>query len=507
MNRIAFAVFSALLAMLLGGAAMAANRLFIPDLSFPQGAPGRKIAIHCEHDFTISAFSFSLRYDPRALEVVGITTAGTSAEGRDFFEGTHDPVRGEIAYGAVLDQFLPFDRFLPPAQDHTLAMLTVNVLAPGGTATAIEFADGLGEFFPIANVLTDTSGESVLPGLVSGRITVGAAAPIADAGPDRLAAELAAITLDGSASLAAGSGALIYQWRQIFGPPAESISGVNAARWTLKLPPVADDTPLVFELEVRENDLKAVDVVTVTAVDADLRKALLEFPAPGAAVLLPGGARAVLFTGEIRWQTRLEDGLWSGLRFTASGAGDESALLGAAALYLDANRSGQWEESDEELGRIAPIPADDAAIEFHFAKVLKEGEARRFFLVADRAAGGTGGVARARASGLFFLIALLAVLALSPNPLRERMARPGRRALQLAGCLALFLAYAPVACKGGGGGGGGAGAKPPTGPAVQREVRFGIAAPGDVFLKGATTGVEGTAVGVPIEGPGFEFHQ
>src|SRR5262245_60313703 len=95
-----------------GGIAFSENRFFFENLKFPEGSSGRTVSIHCEHDVVLTAFSISLKYDPRAIRVAGITNSGTSAGQCDYFDGVHDPLKGEIAYGGILDQSLPFDKFL-----------------------------------------------------------------------------------------------------------------------------------------------------------------------------------------------------------------------------------------------------------------------------------------------------------------------------------------------------------------------------------------------------------
>jgi hypothetical protein len=112
-----------------------------------------------------------MRCNPLKLRVVEVTTAGTDVESPDFFSGSN--LNGELAYGVVLGISETTFRTLPPAQDHKLLRLTVDVLAPAPEKIPLIFEDGLGiANARVNNVLADSTGQSVHPALVEGSITV-----------------------------------------------------------------------------------------------------------------------------------------------------------------------------------------------------------------------------------------------------------------------------------------------------------------------------------------------
>jgi len=153
--------------------ARAANSFSLPALTLPEGSVGANLLLRCEHDVAIAAFSVSLRCDPLKLRVSQVTTAGTSAENPDFFDGKNQ--NGELTFGVVLGIGSNTFKTLPPASNDALLSLTVDVLAPGPASVPLEFVDGLdGGNYPISNVITDTTGNSVLPLLINGSITVAA---------------------------------------------------------------------------------------------------------------------------------------------------------------------------------------------------------------------------------------------------------------------------------------------------------------------------------------------
>jgi hypothetical protein len=98
-----------------------------------------------------------------------------------------------------------------------------------------------------------------------------AVAPVADAGPDQTVVRGRAVTVDGSASVAAES----YAWRQVSGP-AVTLTGATAAKPTFTYPLQAlprtpgpnagfvyDNAPVVLELTVTNVAGTATDRVTV----------------------------------------------------------------------------------------------------------------------------------------------------------------------------------------------------------------------------------------------------
>jgi hypothetical protein len=94
-----------------------------------------------------------------------------------------------------------------------------------------------------------------------------AGAPLADAGPPQTVFEGDVVALPGGNSADPEGGALIYSWRQLSGPDAE-LSDASVAEPIFVAPQVDDDTELVFELTVTDDQsLTDADVVTITVRD------------------------------------------------------------------------------------------------------------------------------------------------------------------------------------------------------------------------------------------------
>lgn len=452
--------------------AQAVDQLSLPDLQVPAGAAGQSVFVDCAHDAVLSGFSLSIRYRPAELAITEVTVSGASAEDLSFFEGTNDPATGEISYGAILDLGHP----LPPAQDHRLVRLVFDVKGGAGTTTPIEFVNGLGPEGRGENLLTDDNALAITPLLRSGSVAIkaGYLPPVADAGPDLATADLSTVTLDGSLSFSPVGLPLTFSWSRVSGPSAQPVGGQDAALASYLLPDVAGDEPLVLELAVTDDEnTRRTDLVTVTVVDAAQRQAAMA-PAPDLAAPL-GPGKAIVLAGDLSWGTALEDGLLTGLAFTAGGPGDESRL-GSLSVYIDENGNGSLDlDGQDRQAAVRTVPADDARVAFDLLAILPPGRTTRFFLVADL----HGGVP---AQAWLFIPALLA------TGLFFR--RPGRRSrCGFLAVLLLSLPFTTVACGGGGGGGGGL------------VVGFALNDPSDVTARGAATGVPAALSGPPIEGP------
>jgi hypothetical protein len=370
------------------------NGISIPEVVLAEGSSGAALAVHASHDSALSGFSLSIRYQPAAITITGVTSAGTSIEAPEYWKGVIDKSRGEVIWGAVLDLTAPLDRALAASVDQVLALLLVDVAAKAGTKSAVELIDGLGSY-PTPNMLIDMSGNPVGSlALRSGSITVGPPGylpPLADAGSDLAVAELATVLLDGSKSSSPSALPLAYRWSQLSGPLAEPAGPMTAARATLAMPAVSGDQTLVFELQVDDGVSQATDQVTVTAVDLDLRKAALQPVAGGTVPAGPGGLRALVFQADLQWGATVEGGLWKGARFWGAGSGDESKLLAGAALYVDANGNHIFDAGDRQLASSPPPAADNGLLAFQFSEPLSAGTSLRFFLVVDLAAGAPAG--------------------------------------------------------------------------------------------------------------------
>ncbi len=469
--------------------ALAENRFSLPDLILPEGAKGVSLFVACAHDITVTGYSISIRYDPAALDVTEVTTAGTTAAPEKWV-GTHDPVKGEIAFGAIQSLSDPLAASLPPNPAETLARITLDVRAKAPALTAIEFVDGLSVSPLVKNVLTDDKAQSLRSpdlALTSGSVRVFAPPylpPQARAGGPSSAGEGSVVELDGSSSTSPVGLPLFWRWLQVSGPPAQPLGGLDGPRPRFMVPSVDGDVDLAFDLQVSDGLSTGSAMVRVLAVDLDLRRGTL-VAAPGGASIIDGGRRAVVFQGDLRWGTSPEDAEWTGIRFHARGDGDEAKLIQAASLWIDSNGNGSFDPGDAQAGDGAAIPADDAPVSFSLSRRLASGSTLRFFLVVDLA----GGAPR---PGLLPLAIPLALILGASIAL-------GRRGASRAGLAALVLAVSmplvPMAC----GGGGGGGAKAPSGPS--REVRFDLLGPDDLTLHGASTGVPATLSGLPITGP------
>ncbi|MBI4607039.1 MAG: hypothetical protein HY721_34175 [Planctomycetes bacterium] len=486
-------------ALSISGGARAANRFFIPDVTLPAGASGQDVLIRCEHDVTLRGYSLSIRYDPRALRVAALSADGTSVGQPDFWADASQ--EGEIAVGVALDLTPPITGYLAPASDHTLARVTLDVLGRAGTQASLDFVDGLGRFQPVRNVIVDESGFSVIPALDGGTIAIAGPGaeipPVADAGPDQVVPEVSRVTLDGSGSRSSDGATLSYRWTQVAGPPAQEVAGEEASALTFTAPPVSGDSELVFRLEVTAaadggSTLSAGDEAVVSVLDLDLREAVIAQTTAGKGQLIDGGARALVFQGELTWASDLEEAFWTRVRFSPSGPADESRLTDGASLYVDSNGNGAFDLGDKRLGDEVLIAGDDRPFEVRFAEPLRAGTPLRFFLVVD--------VAPARAAAMILPAALAACL-LAAGRRRRSRGRPRRRLLRLALSSTFLLATAllPLACSGGGGGGGGRAA------AGTRELRFEIRSSDDISIQGAKTGVAVQATGLPLQGPGVRL--
>ncbi len=506
MNRVLpLILFAPCLHFLFAGGLRAASEFSFPSLSLQLDAQGVGIPVRCSHDFVVLGFTVCIRYQTAALSVSSITILGTSAEGAEYFQGSHNRTTGEIIYGGILDLTPPLDSFLPPAADHTLMRLVVDAVGASGAAPALEFANNLGSP-PKSNVLTNDEAVSVSPVLKPSEVFVEPAEqpPTADAGPDGIFPENAEVVLDATGSISQSGRPLIYQWTAPTGPQPLTLLDVPQPRFAL--PSVDADTPYVFELEVRDQPggTPSTDRVTITAADLDVRKGVFGTVPGAVGSILPGGTRALLFTGETRWDAGIEDAIWTRMRFTARGEGDESALLSGLSLYLDSDADGAFSAADRALGIETAVASNDGAVEFTFTERIATGVPTRFFLVGDLAApgvpaAGVMGPFMPRGSRHFALGAVLAGLVAAVVLSARASGARGTLRKRLAPLAASFILAALAACSSGGGGGGAAGA-----PAASRQVRFDVLDAADVSLQGAVTGIQGSATGLPVQGPALD---
>jgi len=163
-------------------------------------------------------------------------------------------------------------------------------------------------------------------------------APVADAGPDQVVDEGAAVALDGSASADPDDGPepLTFEWTQIQGTPV-SLSDAHAASPTF----IAPDSPqiLVFEIEVCDGQRCAVDSATIEIAEGGEQESTRyssdrEIPIPdndpsGAndSILVPSGQGQV---GSLIVEVTIEHTYMGDLTVTLLHAG-ESLVLHAQA--------------------------------------------------------------------------------------------------------------------------------------------------------------------------------
>jgi hypothetical protein len=438
-----------------------------------------------ENENGLAGWSMSLVV--RGGTVTDVTTAGTAVDEYsggpgNTFESTQlgtDSTDSGIVSAVVLGLSEPV--FLPPTG--SFETLRFSVDTTGHCETTLFFRDGLaGIGQPVRNRVTHRI-KSYVPNSEPTRSSGGA--PV-DAGPDGLGEELTAFTLTGTGGDEGEETS--FQWKQVSGPAVSEIEGGETTAWTLVLPPVDGDQEVVFELALEQGSCVATDRAVVMVIDSDLRSFSVATEAK-AATLEDG--RVVLFDGNLTWGTGLEEASWAGVRFTASGAGDESELVSGLALYLDSDGNGSLDSEDELLGEES-VGKNNGSVLFDFSGaplIVSEGGPARFLLVATRAA--------SNGASATFIFPLALVSALASLVLRRSRGAPFVRSLAALVVCAGLLALGPIAC-GGGGGGGGA-------PATSTEVRFEITSPDDIMIEGATTGVAGRSSTAPVRGPAVDF--
>lgn len=494
----------------------AESRLYLPHEKVLEGSSGNVLDVLCEHDAPIVAYSVHIEYRPGDLRLTDFTTRGTDVERFDFFDARRDDAAGRIHVGCIVDQFLREDQALPPGPSTRLVRLVFETLAAEGTVTPVSFVvENDPERPPREAVERRPNAISVLAGgeaitevvqrLENGSLTVTPRGLLVDAGDDRLVAESSAVRLDGSESRSLLGRQLVFLWEQIEGPPARDVSGERTSELRFTAPPVLGDARMLFRLSVGDGFDTVTDEVEVRVLDMELREASyggLDLDTPR---LLENGRRAVLFRGEVSWSSPLEDGNWTGIRFTARGSGSGFERVEAVGLYLDGNRDGEPDAGSEPLDRLTPTLSDGGIVELDFSHRLRDGDRAPFLLVVDlKDPVGT----RSSHVGLWPLLALVVGgLAAGRSLRRDRPLRSGSAALLGLTLVGIVLAL-PIACSGGGGGGGGPAApgspSPPVDPGPG-ELRFDLVDPADVTLRGRTTGVEIPVTGSAQQGPTLIF--
>jgi hypothetical protein len=378
--------------------------------------------------------------------------------------------------------------------DHTLLRLAVNVLAASPKVIPVTFQDqdisvaGAPPTRKAFNALVDETGKSVTVQFEAGQITVSPAAlpvpPLARAGPDQLVPEASGVILDASASESPLSAPLTFLWQ--VDPLAQDAVGTDAVQLQFTAPPVTGDAQLSFEVAVNDGTGSSTDQVSVFVLDMDARTAVFANAPSGSVGRIGSSDQAIVFAGRMQWASPYEGAYWTRVKFTATGTGDESALLGGITLHADSNGDGHFNSGDRQLGEEASLTIDGGSVEFTFLDTLEDAVPRTYFLVAHvphYAATGSVGVVSVLLLGAVFLARKKLFRARAP-------ALRGGLSLALLAALGLSLSFTLGACGGGGGGGG-----------SDRQVRFSILAPQDVGVQGLSSGVNITVDSLPFDGP------
>ena len=157
------------------------NRFFFGPATALTETSDNSIEVICDNDEVALGFSFAIRFDPEVIEVTSLSNEDTAAAGADYFSGQIDQDSGSIGFGCVYDVGGPFDeKRLPAGTGQRLGIIGFRTLMSEAGETALRFeniAFPPNIRAPVRNVLTDQDGQSVLPALEEGTITVITAAP------------------------------------------------------------------------------------------------------------------------------------------------------------------------------------------------------------------------------------------------------------------------------------------------------------------------------------------
>ncbi|MEC8894710.1 MAG: dockerin type I repeat-containing protein [Planctomycetota bacterium] len=161
------------------------NRFFFGPALALTGSGDNSIEVLCDNDETALGFSYAIRYDPAAIEVTSLTNEDTAAATADYFSGRIEQLNGSIGFGCVFDVGGTFDeKRLPAGTSQRIGRIGFSVLAEESVETILRFdriAFAPNERAPVRNVLTDENGQSVIPALEEGSITIITAAPVISA--------------------------------------------------------------------------------------------------------------------------------------------------------------------------------------------------------------------------------------------------------------------------------------------------------------------------------------
>jgi hypothetical protein len=180
--------FLASACLLLAGAGWlpAQTRFSVLPRSVPAGGAGERISLRLDNDIAIRGYAFAVQFDPARLAVTDIDRTGTLAQDAEYFAGKIDGAAGKLGYGCVFSFGAGASNVLPAGTERLLARLVVDVTGPAGATTDLVLADvhldpSRPDVPPVRNMVSDEDGDTVLPALVNGTITIEDRTPVIDA--------------------------------------------------------------------------------------------------------------------------------------------------------------------------------------------------------------------------------------------------------------------------------------------------------------------------------------
>ena len=167
--------------MLLAVPLAAENRFVIGGQTFLTGSTDQEVPLLLDNDILLYGLSFGLRYDPEKIQVTAVLNEDTVAAEAQFFSGRIDQERGLVGYGCLFGVGgEDFVNQLPPGEGHVAARLIIDVLADEDTEMAFVFEaveTNPNPEQPVRNVMSDSTGHSVLPAMVSEPLTLETRSP------------------------------------------------------------------------------------------------------------------------------------------------------------------------------------------------------------------------------------------------------------------------------------------------------------------------------------------
>lgn len=149
--------------------ARAVDRMTVEGGDFELGSTNNAVSVTLDLDQAILGFSVYIEYNTAQISVTDVAL-GSALNAPDFSNGSVDDVRGQLRHGVVLDLSEAQSERLGPGQDLQVLRLTMNVDATSAGQTSLDLRD-LTTVEPVRrSVITDMSGNSVVPTLVDGTV-------------------------------------------------------------------------------------------------------------------------------------------------------------------------------------------------------------------------------------------------------------------------------------------------------------------------------------------------